>query len=181
MRWLLLVVIAVVVLAAVMLRGTPELDVAATAVADIEPRYRAEQIKALRTDAKGAPLLLLNATAADYYDGGSAVLHDIETQGLSGATAPWVLKSPLGTVPEHEKRMLLHAPVTGDGRWPNGEPLHFAGAEVWVDQTKRQFSSDQNVRVESATRNAKGRGFVAGFDGKSLTMNQVELQYVLGN
>lgn len=145
------------------------------------PRYSADTLKAVRTDATGQPQLAVRAAHGDYYADGSARFTDITALGLSGSAAPWQLTSPVGTVPPKEKRLLLHAPVSGTGRWPNGEPLTFRGADVWVDQQRRQFSSDAPVSVVSPTRTANGKGFVAGFDGQTLTMKNVELQYELGN
>lgn len=144
------------------------------------PRYRIEGLRALRTDASGLPLVRLTADTADYFDGGAAALTNIEAIGLSGEAAPWALKSPSGVVAAGEKRLLLHRPVTGTGRWTSGEPFVFAGSEVWVDDAKRQFYSSQPLTIDSPSRSARAKGFIAGFDGKTLKMTQPELSYVLG-
>lgn len=146
-----------------------------------EPRYRIEKLRALRTDARGQPLVRVTADSADYFDNGAAALSNIETVGLSGEAAPWTLKSPTGTVAPGEKRLLLQAPVTGAGRWSSGEPFTFAGSAVWVDDAKRQFYSSAPLTLDSATRTAKAKGFTATFDGKTLKMTQPELSYVLGD
>lgn len=159
--------------------GTP--DTSTDAVASDAPRYRIEKLSALRTDDTGQPLVRLTADTADYFDGGAAKLTNLEAVGLSGGAAPWTLRSPSGTVAAGEKRLLLHKPVEGTGRWSSGEPFTFAGSEVWVDDAKRQFYSTQPLVLNSATRNAKAKGFTAGFDGKTLKMTQPELSYVLGD
>ena len=145
------------------------------------PRYRIDNLRAIRTDAQGLPLVRLTADSADYFDNGAAALSNIETVGLSGAAAPWTLKSPTGTVAPGEKRLLLQAPVTGTGRWTTGEPFTFAGSAVWVDDAKRQFYSSEPLTLDSATRTARAKGFTATFDGKTLKMTQPELSYVLGD
>jgi len=159
--------------------GTP--DTGSETVASDAPRYRIEKLSALRTDKAGQPLVRLTADTADYFDGGAAKLTNIEAVGLSGSAAPWTLRSPTGTVAAGEKRLLLHKPVQGTGRWSSGEPFTFAGSEVWVDDSKRQFYSTEPVELDSATRSAKAKGFTAGFDGKTLKMTQPELSYVLGD
>lgn len=145
------------------------------------PRYRIEGLTALRTDAKGLPLVRLTADTADYFDGGAAALSNIEAVGLSGEAAPWALKSPAGSVTAGEKRLLLHHPVTGTGRWTTGEPFTFVGSDVWVDDAKRQFYSSKPIALDSPSRTARAKGFTAGFDGKTLKMTQPELSYVLGD
>lgn len=157
--------------------GTP--DTSTETVASDAPRYRIEKLSALRTDQTGQPLVRLTADTADYFDGGAAKLTNIEAVGLSGGAAPWTMRSPSGTVTAGEKRLLLHKPVQGTGRWSTGEPFTFAGSAVWVDDVKRQFYSSEPLVLESATRSAKAQGFVAGFDGKTLKMTQPELSYVL--
>lgn len=175
-----LAVLLVIVAAAVWQSGgTP--DGAADVASNSAPRYRIEKLRALRTDEQGLPLVRLTADTADYFDGGAADLSNIETTGLSGEAAPWTLKSPSGTVAAGEKRMLLHKPVDGTGRWASGEGFIFAGSAVWVDDAKRQFYSTQPITITSPTRNAKAKGFTASFDGKTLKMTQPELSYVLGD
>ncbi len=144
------------------------------------PRYRIENLRALRTDSRGEPLVRLTADSADYFDGGAASLSNIEAVGLSGEVAPWALKSPSGTVKAGERRLLLHKPVNGTGRWTTGEAFVFAGSAVWVDDAKRQFYSSEPLTIDSPTRTARAKGFVAGFDGKTLKLTQPELSYVLG-
>lgn len=146
-----------------------------------QPRYHIEKLRAVRTDAAGAPLLRLTAAQADYFDDGAATLTEIEAAGLSGEAAPWILNAPSGTVTAGEKRLLLHAPVKGQGQWLNGENFVFAGSEVWVDDNQRQFYSSQPVTLDGPTRKARAQGFSAGFDGKALKMTQPELSYVLEN
>ncbi|MES2684628.1 MAG: LPS export ABC transporter periplasmic protein LptC [Pseudomonadota bacterium] len=153
----------------------------ATGTASSEvPRYRIDNLRALRTDSTGLPLVRLSAETANYFDDGAAALTNIETVGLSGEAAPWALKSPAGTVTAGEKRLLLQAPVTGTGRWTTGEPFTFVGSAVWVDDAKRQFYSSEPLTLESESRTARAKGFTAGFDGKTLKMTQPELSYVLG-
>jgi LPS export ABC transporter protein LptC len=147
-------------------------------VSSSQPRYRIENLRALRTDDQGTPLVRLTAATADYYDGGAASLTQIEAVGLSGEAAPWALKAPTGTVTAGEKRLLLHAPVSGTGRWNTGEQFQFAGSAVWVDDEKRQFYSNQPIEIDSPSRTARAKGFTAGFDGKTLQMTQPELSYV---
>ena len=175
-----LAVLLVIVAAAVWQSGgTP--DGAADVATNGAPRYRIEKLRALRTDEQGLPLVRLTADTANYFDGGAAELTNIETVGLSGEAAPWTLKSPSGTVAAGEKRMLLHKPVDGTGRWASGESFVFAGSAVWVDDAKRQFYSTQPITITSPTRDAKAKGFTASFDGKTLKMTQPELSYVLGD
>lgn len=175
-----LAVLLVIVAAAVWQSGgTP--DGAADVATNGAPRYRIEKLRALRTDEQGLPLVRLTADTANYFDGGAAELTNIETVGLSGEAAPWTLKSPSGTVAAGEKRMLLHKPVDGTGRWASGEGFVFAGSAVWVDDAKRQFYSTQPITITSPTRDAKAKGFTASFDGKTLKMTQPELSYVLGD
>lgn len=153
--------------------ATPE------AAATSQPRYHIEKLRAVRTDPQGTPLLRLTAEQAAYFDDGAASLTQIEAAGLSGEAAPWVLNAPSGTVTAGEKRLLLHAPVKGQGQWTSGENFDFAGSEVWVDDSQRQFYSSQPLTLVSPTRSAHAKGFSAGFDGKTLTMTQPELSYVL--
>lgn len=173
---LLLVMVAVL-----LWQGGGAPDVIPETTADGAPRYRIEKLNALRTDADGQPLVRLTADQADYFDGGAAQLVNIEAIGLSGEAAPWALKSPSGTVAAGEKRLMLHAPVTGAGQWNTGEPFTFAGSAVWVDDSKRQFYSSEPLTIDSDTRNAKAQGFSAGFDGKTLKLTQPELSYDLGD
>jgi len=151
-----------------------------TAAADA-PRYRIEMLRSVRTDSRGQPLVRLSADTADYFDGGAAVLTQVEAVGLSGEAAPWILKSPSGRIAAGEKRLLLNKPVDGTGRWTNGEAFVFSGSEVWVDDAKRQFYSSEALAINSPSRNVKAKGFTAGFDGKTLKMTQPELSYVLGD
>jgi LPS export ABC transporter protein LptC len=144
------------------------------------PRYRIEGLQALRTDAKGLPLVRLTADEAEYFDGGAARMVNLEAAGLTGEAAPWMLKAPAGSVAAGEKRLRLHAPVTGTGRWNDGEPFTFQGNNVWLDDSTRQFSSTEPLVLDSATRKARAKGFVAGFDGQSLQLTQPELRYDLG-
>lgn len=168
------------VMAAVLLwQGGTAPDAATETAAYDQPRYRIENLRALRTDASGEPLVQLTAKSADYFDDGAATLAQIEAVGLSGEAAPWALKSPSGSMTAGEKRLLLHAPVTGTGRWTTGEPFTFVGSAVWVDDAKRQFYSSQPLTIDSPSRTAKAKGFSAGFDGKTLKMTQPELSYVL--
>lgn len=159
--------------------GAP--DAVSETTAEGAPRYRIEKLNALRTDANGQPLVRLTADQADYFDGGAAKLVNIEAIGLSGEAAPWALKSPSGTVATGERRLMLHAPVTGSGQWSSGEPFSFTGSAVWVDDRKRQFYSSEPLTIDSDTRNAKARGFTAGFDGKTLQLTHPELSYDLGD
>ncbi len=177
---LLGLVLLLAMVAALVWQGDSTPDVSTEELGAGAPRYRIENLKALRTDNKGQPLVRLTADTADYYDGGAAKLTNIEAVGLSGEAAPWALKAPAGTVASGEKRLLLLPPVTGTGRWTTGEPFTFVGSEVWVDDSKRQFYSNKPLTIDSATRSAKAQGFVAGFDGKTLNMTQPELSYVLG-
>ena len=155
-------------------------ETAAIAAPDQRPRYQIEGMTLLRTGATGAPQMQVLAKSGDYYPDGHAEFSQIEVRGLgSDRNAPWRLTAPSGSVPSKEKRILLHTPVDGSGQWPNGEPLAFHGSEVWADQDKQQFYSDRPVQVLGTTRQAKGSSFVAGFNGKTLSMNHVELQYVL--
>jgi len=175
---LALVVLAISVL---MWQGANAPESSGEAATQGQPRYRIEKLRALRTDEQGQPLVRLTADTADYFDGGAAALTNIETVGLSGEAAPWALKSPSGTVAAGDKRLLLHAPVSGTGRWSSGEAFTFAGSAVWVDDAKRQFYSSEPITIDSPSRTAKARGFTGSFDGKTLKMTQPELSYVLGN
>ncbi len=168
------------VMAALMWQSANQSDSATETASQGMPRYRIEKLRALRTDDRGLPLVRLTADTADYFDGGAAALTNIEAVGLSGEAAPWALKSPSGTVTAGEKRLLLHAPVNGTGRWANGEVFSFAGSEVWVDDARRQFYSTQPIVINSPSRNARAKGFTGSFDGKTLKMTQPELSYVLG-
>lgn len=174
-------VLLLVMVSALLWQSASGPDEAAVTASNDTPRYRIEKLRAIRTDAQGEPLVRLTADRADYFDNGAAALSNIETVGLSGAAAPWTLKSPTGTVAPGEKRLLLQAPVTGAGRWSSGEPFTFAGSAVWVDDAKRQFYSSEPLTLDSATRTAKAKGFTATFDGKTLKMTQPELSYVLGD
>lgn len=171
---LLLVMVAVL-----LWQGGSAPDAATETAANGQPRYRIEKLRALRTDAKGQPLVRLTAESADYFDNGAATLEQIEAVGLSGEAAPWALKAPSGNVTAGEKRLLLHAPVTGTGSWATNEPFTFVGSAVWVDDAKRQFYSSQPLTLDSPSRSAKAKGFAAGFDGKTLKLTQPELSYVL--
>lgn len=179
--WMVMALLSALVAAWLLSRTGP----AATSAAipeDARPRYQAEGITMLRTNAEGAPEMQVLAKFGDYYPDGHAEFSEIEVRGLgNGRNAPWQLTAPSGSVPPKEKRILLHRPVEGRGQWPNGEPLAFHGSEVWADQNKQQFYSDRPVQVLGTTRQAKGSSFVAGFDGKTLSMNHVELQYVLSS
>ena len=168
-------------IAAVMMQGGGAPSTDNTIVNNQQPRYHIENLRALRTDEHGEPLVRLTADSADYFDGGAANLSNIEAVGLSGEAAPWALKSPSGTIAAGEKRLLLQAPVTGTGRWNTGEAFNFTGSAVWVDDAKRQFYSTKPITIDSPSRTAKAKGFTAGFDGKTLKMTQPELSYVLDN
>lgn len=174
-----LLALGLIVMAALMWQSANGPDeVVATASSDT-PRYRIDKLHALRTDNAGQPLVRLTADTANYFDDGSATLTNIETVGLSGEAAPWTLKAPRGTVAAGEKRMLLQTPVTGTGRWSSGEVFNFAGSAVWVDDVKRAFYSSKPLTIDSPSRTVKAKGFIAGFDGKTLKMTQPELSYVL--
>lgn len=146
-----------------------------------EPRYRIENLRSLRTDDKGQPLLRLTADSANYFDDGAAALANIEAAGLSGAAAPWTMKSPTGTVAAGEKRLLLQAPVTGGGRWNTGEAFTLTAQAVWVDDAQQRFYSTQPLTLAGATRNGRAQGFTASFDGVVFKMQRPELQYDLRN
>lgn len=146
-----------------------------------QPRYHIENLRAVRTDALGQPLLRLTATAADYFDGGAATLTQIEAVGLSGDAAPWSLNAPAGSMVAGDQRVLLHSPVKGTGRWSGGEAFTFVGSEVWVDDAQRTFYSSQPLTLDGRTRSARAQGFTANFDGTTLKLTQPELSYVLEN
>jgi len=152
-----------------------------TEASSSQPRYHIENLRALRTDAQGQPLLRVTAAAADYFDGGAATLTQIEAVGLSGDAAPWSLNAPAGSMMAGDQRLLLHTPVKGAGRWSSGEAFTFVGSEVWVDDTQRTFYSSQPLTLDGPTRKARARGFVANFDGTTLKLTQPELSYVLEN
>lgn len=156
-----------------------DVDPAAEAGLEFAPRYRIEGLKLMRTDAEGVPALQMVASNADYYDDGSAQLKTVEAKGLSGNAAPWQLQAPQGLVPAGQRRLKLLAPVTGTGRWPDGERFTLSASDVWVDDAQRRFESTMPINIESDSRSAKAKGFAAPFDGKTLQLNSVEMRYAL--
>lgn len=176
-----LVVLGLLGLGVWLWRGGVATDPATEAKLAAAPRYQLQGLAVLRTDEKGTPLVRLTAKKGDYYDGGAARLETIEAEGLSGNSAPWQLLSPLGTVAAGEKRLLLHTPVTGQGRWTNGETFTFKGEDVWVDDARRRLYSERPMQLLSPSRTARAKGFTASFDGKTLQMTQPDLSYDLGN
>lgn len=154
-------------------------DPVAEAAQGFAPRYSLDQLKLLRTDESGQPVLALSASHADYFDDGSAELKTIEARGLSGLAAPWRLQSPRGLVPVGEQRLQLQAPVSGVGRWPDGEPLRLSASEVWIDDQRKRIESSQPVAIESESRSATARSFSAPFNAASLQLNSVEMRYAL--
>lgn len=154
-------------------------DPVAEAAQGFAPRYSLDQLKLLRTDEQGQPVLALSASHADYFDDGSAELKTIVALGLSGMAAPWQLQAPRGLVPVGEQRLELLAPVTGLGRWPDGEPLRLTAADVWIDDQRKRIESSRPVAIESESRSAKAQSFSAPFNAASLQLNSVEMRYAL--
>ena len=152
----------------------------AESVGVAEARYRIEGLKMIRTDAIGTPTLEVRATTAEYFDDGSAKLTTVEARGLTGEAAPWRLTSPNGSVPAGEKRLKLLTPVSGTGRWPDGEEFTLAAHDTWVDSDARRVSSSQLININGLTRNATAQGFSAPFDASHLQLDSVEMHYVLG-
>lgn len=143
------------------------------------PRYHFEGLVMQRTDATGQPAVQLTVARAEYFDNRAARLVDINAKGLSGAAAPWSLHSALGEVAGGERRLKLNAPVSGTGRFPDGEPVAVAAGSVWVEEGQRRLVSTEPVMLTGSSRAAKAKGFVASFDGKSLKLNNVEMRYAL--
>jgi LPS export ABC transporter protein LptC len=176
-----LILLTLAALALWLWRGSPTVDPADEARLAAAPRYQLQGLESLRTDEQGKPLLRLTAAKGAYFDNGAATLDEIHVAGLSGSAAPWRLAAPLGSVPAGEKRLLLHAPVTGQGRWADGEPFDFRGEEVWVEDRERRLHSKRPMTLSSASRSAKAKGFTASFDGKTLQMIAPDLSYDLGS
>lgn len=146
-----------------------------------QPRYRIEGLRMIRTDDTGTPALELRAATAEYFDDASAKLTTVEVRGLTGEAAPWRLTAPNGSVPPGEKRLKLLTPVSGTGRWPDGEDFTLAAHDTWVDSDARQVSSTQPININGLTRTATAQGFSAPFDASRLQLNSVEMRYVLSN
>ncbi len=151
----------------------------AAAAGPAEPRYTLENVTVQRTDSAGIPTVLLTVAKASYFDDRAARLETIEVTGLSGEAAPWHLHSEFGSVPAGQQRMQLKGPVTGSGRFPDGQAARVAAGAVWVDEDHHNFNSNEPVTLKGATREAHAQGFTASFSGKKLKLNNVEMRYAL--
>lgn len=144
-----------------------------------EARYVLEAATVQRTDKNGDPSLRLTVAEARYFDDKAASLKTIDVEGLSGQAAPWKLHSDAGLVPAGESRLRLQAPVSGAGRFPDGQLAKVQAGAVWVDENEHSFSSDEAVTLIGTSREARAKGFTASFSGKKLKLNSVEMRYAL--
>ncbi len=142
-------------------------------------RYHFEELSLRRTDAAGQPTLLLEIARADYFDSRRAVFSEISAQAANGESAPWKLTAPSAELPANERRMRLNAPVTGSGAFPDGEPLSISAGAVWLDEASRKMRSDEPIRLTSASRDVRAKGFTAALDGSALQLRSVEMRYAL--
>lgn len=147
----------------------------------VNARYSIEGLRLLRTDELGVPAMELLAERADWFDDASAQLTSVQARGLSGRASPWRLLAPTGTVPAGEKRLKLAAPVSGEGRWPQGGRFNLKAGSVWVDDRARRFDSSEPMLIDSPGRSARAQGFSARFDGSQMTLDDVEMRYAAGS
>lgn len=176
---IILLIVALVALATLLLRGQRTPDSTLEAAADHAPRYTISQLQAVRTNAEGQPTLRLSVDKAEYFDDKSALLRGITAQGLSGGASPWTLHSDMGRTPANQQRLMLYAPVTAHGRFPDGQALTLRAGEVWLDQQKQRMSSSQPVSIQGPGRELHAQSWQAGFDGKTLNLKSVEMRYAL--
>ena len=142
------------------------------------PRYAMSGVRWLRLDNQGRPQFRAQAATIDFYDDDSARLHTLGLDALGGFDSVWHLTAPSGYVPARQKRLRLDGPVTGEGQLAENETAHLHAGQLWVDQTKREISSDRPVLIESPRRQAQAQGLRADFGGKRIELRgKVEAHY----
>jgi LPS export ABC transporter protein LptC len=142
-------------------------------------RYHFEGLSLRRTDARGQPTLLLEIARADYFDSRRAMFSGVSARAANGDVAPWKLSAPSADLPAGERRLRLNPPVSGSGAFPDGEPLTLAAGAVWLDEASRTMRSDAPIRLTSASRDVRAKGFTAALNGSALQLRSVEMRYAL--
>lgn len=171
------ILIAVGVLMATWRGGAPRPPRAAAA-SESQPRYTLTDGRWLRYGLDGRPEFEATAQTIDYYDDESARLQTVEVHALGGAGSPWRINAPEGYAPPHSQRMQLRGNVTAVATWPQGETVNFQTAYLWVDQNRRELSTDAPVQMRGRNRSANADGLRADWTGKLVELlGQVRMQY----
>lgn len=142
------------------------------------PRYTLTGASWLRLDSKGQPQLRAQAVQIDFFDDDSARLETLSVDALGGLDSVWRLSAPSGYVPPHQKRLRLDGPVNGETRLADNEWAQLHAEQLWVDQSRRELTSDKPVRLVSPRRQAQAHGLRADFNGKRIELRgNVEARY----
>ncbi len=156
-------------------------DVAITTapVDDKVPRYTLSKALLTRYDADGKPALQATAEMLEYFDDESAHADLLKLDVLSGATTPWRVTAPSGTLPAHSRNFLLEGDVLANGNWPDtGEPLTVRTQSLWVDPDKHELHTNRGVTFDSVSRDGAAVGMNANWAEKNLRlMNDVKMRY----
>jgi LPS export ABC transporter protein LptC len=173
-----LLVLLVVVLAAVTLRGGPSTS-SVSAPSQEPPRYTVRTARWQRFDVDGKPMFEATADSIEYFDDESADLHTLDLTALAGGGEPWRAAAPLGHSPPGEHRVQLTGGVTGEGHWPDGEPLTFKTPDLWLDPAEKHLDTQSKVNIDSATRNAEATGLRVDGDQSTIhLLKDVRIRYV---
>jgi LPS export ABC transporter protein LptC len=173
---------AVPVLAAVLytLQRADESQSTAEVTPAALPRYVAHDATLVRFDTDGIATLRGAASSVEYFDDDSGQAHELQVDLLAEGEPQWHLSSPTGTMPAHERRILLGGPVLAKGEWPdNNSPLTIDTTQVWVDPDTHQFETRDAVRLNSEVRYGTSDGMRVNWDERHLQLlHNVKMTYV---
>ncbi len=142
------------------------------------PRYALTGATWIKLDGKGQPQFRAQAAQIDFYDDDSARLQTLNVDALGGLDSAWRLNAPSGYLPPQQERLRLDGPITGEGRVGDNEWAQLDAEQLWVDQDRRELSSDRPVSLTSPRKQAKARGLRADFGGKRIELRgNVEARY----
>ena len=144
------------------------------------PRYTARQATLTRFDAEGVLVLRGKASSVEYFDDDSGQAHDLQVELLADGETQWQLSSPAGTMPAHERRILLAGDVLAKGEWPDsGIPLTVDTTQVWIDTDTHQFDTREAVHLNSEARYGSADGMRVNWDDRHLQLlHNVKMTYV---
>lgn len=154
----------------------PPMEAAATAE---QPRYVLRGAEWSSFDEKGTLQFQGSAANIDYFDDESARLQTFALVVFGAEGAPWTATAPRGySPPGSRERLQLLGGVEGKGRWPDGEPMVFRTAQLWVDTRAETITTDDKVDLESKSRTGSARGLkVTGPKRQMSLLNEVEMRY----
>jgi LPS export ABC transporter protein LptC len=179
-QWVLLAAVPVLGAVLLTLQRADQSESTAEMTPAALPRYTARQATLSRFDAEGVNTLRGTADSVEYFDDDSSQAADLHVDLISDGAVQWQLAAPTGTMPPHERRILLGGPVNAKGEWPdNGVPMTIDTTQVWVDTDSHQFETRERVNVNSEARYGTAVGMRVNWDERHLQLlHNVKMTYV---